>query len=203
MTAPAYKESRRAFLQRNPFVCPRTLGFFYREKMRAIHQIAPDLPFADILEVGGGQSGLTRLLYPRAQVVNLDLDPGFADAPCNSGEGVRFVCGDATALVFPDGSFDAVTMFDLLEHVPEHERAISEAFRVLWPGGWLLVTTPNETWRFPYYRALRRFCPGRVRDDGRVGPRPPRLLARRDAGTRGRPLPGPRDVHHAADRPLP
>ena len=203
MTAPAYKESRRAFLQRNPFVCPRTLGFFYREKMRAIHQIAPDLPFADILEVGGGQSGLTRLLYPRAQVVNLDLDPSFADAPCNSGEGVRFVCGDATALVFPDGSFDAVTMFDLLEHVPEHERAISEVFRGPPAGGLAACHDTERELAVSVLPGTAAVLPGRVRDDGRVGPRPPRLLARRDAGARGRPLPGPRDVHHAPDRPLP
>ena len=159
MPAPAYKEPLGAFLRQNPFLFPRTLGFFYREKMRAIHRVAPDLPFTKILEVGGGRSGLTRLLYPRARITNLDLDPSFADAPCNLREGVDFVCGDATSLEFPSDSFDAVTMFDLLEHVPDDERAISEALRVLRSGGHLLVTAPNEHWRFPYYSAMRPFCP--------------------------------------------
>ncbi|HEY9769022.1 MAG TPA: hypothetical protein V6C71_11095 [Coleofasciculaceae cyanobacterium] len=37
------------FLARNPFPYPLTLGFFYREKMRAIHRIAPNIYFDKIL----------------------------------------------------------------------------------------------------------------------------------------------------------
>jgi ubiquinone/menaquinone biosynthesis C-methylase UbiE len=155
----AHKRPLHAFLDRNPFESPMTLGFFYREKMRAIHRIAPDGPFDHILEVGGGRSGLTRLLYPETRVTNLDMDASFADAPPNRQEGVRFVCGDATELQFEDGVFDTVTMFDVLEHIPDHARAVAEALRVLKPRGYLLVSTPNEHWRFPYYRFMRPFCP--------------------------------------------
>lgn len=147
-----------AFLDRNPFEQPLTFGFFYREKMRAIHWVAPDAPFRAVLEVGGGRSGLTRLLFPQAHVINVDVDESLADAPCNRQEGVRFVCGDATRLEFPDASFDAVTMFDVIEHVPDDRRAMSEALRVLKPGGYLLVSTPNEHWRFPYYRFMAPIC---------------------------------------------
>ena len=154
----ANKRALKSFLDQNPFESPLTLGFFYREKMRAIHRIAPDAPVRDILEVGGGRSGLTRLLYPAATVTNLDMDASFAEAPCNRQEGVRFVCGDATHLEFQDEAFDAVTMFDVLEHIPQHERAVGEALRVLRPGGYLLVSTPNERWRFPYYGFLNPFC---------------------------------------------
>ena len=147
------------FLASNPFPHPLTLGFFYREKMRAIHYIAPDRPFEDILEVGGGEGGLTALLYPRSQVTNIDLNPQYAQASCNQQERVRFVCGDATALPFDNNSFDAVTMFDLLEHVPDDRKAISEALRVLRPGGFLLISTPNENWQFPYYGFMKSICP--------------------------------------------
>jgi len=154
-----HKRELGAFLALNPFPHPFTHGLFYREKMRAIHRIAPDRPLADILEVGGGRSGLASMLYPRSSIVTLDLNPEYATAPCNRQPNVRFVCGDATNLPFPDASFDAVTMFDLLEHVPDDAKAVSEAFRVLRPGGHLLVSTPNETWRFPYYRFMQRWCP--------------------------------------------
>ena len=154
-----HKSSLRTFLNQNPFESPLTLGFFYREKMRAIHRVAPDLPFGDVLEIGGGRSGLTRLLYPSARVTNLDVDPLLGDAPCNRLEGVRFVCGDATRLDFADQSFDAITMFDVLEHIPDHQRAGSEALRVVKPGGYLLISAPNEHWRFPYYRFMKPFCP--------------------------------------------
>jgi len=157
--AVGHKTSLSTFLSHNPFESPLTFGFFYREKMRAIYRVAPDLPFRGVLEVGGGRSGLTRLLYPAARITNLDMDSNFADAPCNLQEGVRFVCGDATRLEFESRSFDAVTMFDVLEHILDHERAVSEALRVLKPGGYLLISTPNEHWRFPYYRFMKKWCP--------------------------------------------
>jgi ubiquinone/menaquinone biosynthesis C-methylase UbiE len=149
----------RDFLRDNPFPHPYTQGLFYREKMRAIHQIAPDRPIEKLLEVGGGRSGLTSLLYPNTQVVNIDLNDEYASAPCNRRPGVRFICGDATDLPFENESFDGVTMFDLLEHVPNDREAVREAFRVLRPGGFLLVSTPNESWRYPYYRFMKALCP--------------------------------------------
>ncbi|WP_066379085.1 MULTISPECIES: class I SAM-dependent methyltransferase [unclassified Anabaena] len=154
-----YKLPLSQFLACNPFPEPLTQGFFYREKMRAIHHIAPNQPLQTILEVGGGQSGLTALLYPQSKITNIDFNPEYAKAACNQQERVNFVCGDATALPFADESFDAVTMFDLLEHVPDDQKAVSEALRVLRPNGFLLISTPNENWRFPYYQFMKSLCP--------------------------------------------
>lgn len=147
------------FLKNNPFPRPLTDGLFYREKMRAIHRVSPELPFGRILEIGGGRSGLTALLYPRAEIVNLDLDAELGRAACNRQSRVSFVCGDATFVPFPPDTFDAVTLFDVLEHVLPHERVVAEVNRVLRPGGFILVSTPNRDWRYPYYRCMQRFCP--------------------------------------------
>lgn len=49
---------------------------------------------------------------------------------------------DITALSFADASLSMVMSFDVLEHVPEYSRAISEFARVLQPGGVLLLTAP-------------------------------------------------------------
>lgn len=49
---------------------------------------------------------------------------------------------DLQALSFEDGSFDHVLSFDVLEHVPDHHRALQEIHRVLAPGGHFLFTAP-------------------------------------------------------------
>jgi GT2 family glycosyltransferase/SAM-dependent methyltransferase len=156
---PRHKAALGAFLRRNPFPRPLTEGFFYREKMRALHRVAPDLPFERILEIGGGRSGLAGMLYPAAGITNLDRDPSHADAPANAGPRISFTVGDATALPFPDATFDAVTLFDVLEHIPDDRAAAAEAMRVLRPGGWVLVSSPNLRWRSPYHPLMRPICP--------------------------------------------
>ena len=109
-----HKAALGGFLARNPFPGAFTDGLFYREKMRAIHRVAPDELRADgraprVLDVGGGRSGLAALLYPGAEIVSLDIDPAL------SGQGpaahrAAFVCGDACRLPFADGAFDAGSM---------------------------------------------------------------------------------------------
>jgi len=59
------------------------------------------------------------------------------------GGSARTVAGDATAMPFPDGSFDAVIAAEVLEHVPADQAAIDELARVLRPGGLAAVTVPS------------------------------------------------------------
>jgi ubiquinone/menaquinone biosynthesis C-methylase UbiE len=106
-----------------------------------------DIPFppgARLLEVGCGTGAVTRELagWPGvAEVVGLDPSPTFLASarrhhpPTN----VELVEGDGRALQFPDRSFDVVVFHTTLCHVPEPERALRQAARVLRPGGWLAV----------------------------------------------------------------
>lgn len=159
MDKPAYKPPLDRFLARNPMPHPWTTGFFYREKMRAIYRVAPDKPFSTVLELGGGQSGITALLYPNAQVTNLDINAHYARSPCNRIPQNSFINGSADHLPFKEQSYDAVTLLDVLEHVQEDQKTISETFRVLRPDGYLLLSAPNQRWRFPFYPRMRKICP--------------------------------------------
>jgi len=49
---------------------------------------------------------------------------------------------DATRLSFVDGAFQAVLSFDVLEHIPNYQKALSETWRVLRPGGRFIFSAP-------------------------------------------------------------
>jgi hypothetical protein len=53
------------------------------------------------------------------------------------------VAGDATAMPFPDGYFDAVIAAEVLEHIPADQAALSELARMLRPGGRAAITVPR------------------------------------------------------------
>jgi ubiquinone/menaquinone biosynthesis C-methylase UbiE len=50
--------------------------------------------------------------------------------------------GSITELPYPDNAFDCVCAFDVVEHVEDHQKAISELFRVCKPGGKIFITVP-------------------------------------------------------------
>lgn len=49
---------------------------------------------------------------------------------------------DLTNLPYPDASFDVVYASQVLEHIPDDRRAMSEIYRVLRPGGWSVLLVP-------------------------------------------------------------
>jgi SAM-dependent methyltransferase len=95
---------------------------------------------ADVLEVGCGTGVLTRLLAALPQVrtvVGVDLAESLVEKARELAPGLRFERADARSLPFADASFDVAVFDSTLSHVPEPERALGEAFRVLRPGGLL------------------------------------------------------------------
>ncbi|HUU90710.1 MAG TPA: class I SAM-dependent methyltransferase [Phycisphaerae bacterium] len=121
---------------------------------------------ATVLEIGCGYGDGVLLIAQRfagARVVAMDLDeeivaaaqqrialpPRWARAVAT--DRITLLCGDATALSFPDAAFDAVILFGMLHHVREWRRVIAEAHRVLRPGGVFAFEEAligNRWWRF-------------------------------------------------------
>jgi ubiquinone/menaquinone biosynthesis C-methylase UbiE len=111
-----------------------------------------------VLDVGCGTginlTWVSRELRP-AMIVGCDYSP-FAIAWC--GETVRAAGGDVPvrlsrgdlrALPFQTGSFDLVTILDVIDQFPpgiDHERGFSEMHRVLKPGGILYFRGPAYRW---------------------------------------------------------
>ena len=57
---------------------------------------------------------------------------------------LSFQQGNLTSLDFPDGFFDLIVALEVIEHIKDYEKAISEFYRVLKPEGMLIISTPNK-----------------------------------------------------------
>jgi SAM-dependent methyltransferase len=101
-------------------------------------------PGETVLEVGCGEgANLTNLGSRLEGAVVFAIDFSISKAAFVAGPGVRAACADATELPFRSGAFDAVLVRDLLHHVPDRGRVLSEVARVLKPGGRLTLIEPN------------------------------------------------------------
>ena len=99
-----------------------------------------------LLEIGCGPGALADSLsrwYPDAEVIGLDRDSEFIRFAQDIAPAARFVEGDATALPFPDESFDATISNTVSEHVPT-EPFYREQYRILTPGGVCLMLSARR-----------------------------------------------------------
>lgn len=140
------------------------------EKLVRLARITPD---SEVLDIAGGTGDVTfaiaRAKKPKS-ILCTDLVPEMLEvAKMHYSDGdagevpVTFEEVDAQDIPYHDRSFDAVTMAYGLRNMPERQRALSEIFRVLKPGGQLVCldfsTPPNPAWRGLYNLYLRYMIP--------------------------------------------
>ncbi len=115
---------------------------------------------AAVLDAGCGTGYGTAELADAASVTATDIsDEALAFARAHfSRPGVRFVNALCEALPFAGATFDLIAAFEVIEHLERWPDLLTEARRVLAPGGILLVSTPNKA----YYAEMR----------AKVGPNP-------------------------------
>jgi SAM-dependent methyltransferase len=90
------------------------------------------------LDLGCGVGHSFHLLAPRT-TVGVDVD-----AEALAGQDRETAVADMRDLPFGDDSFASVVSVQSLEHVPDPERVLAEAARVLEPGGVAVFVTPNR-----------------------------------------------------------
>ena len=142
-------------------------NFVFQRSLLAYHASAERIA-GDVLEIGTGSGYGIEVVAPHArQFVTVDKHvpaPELLELP-----NVEFRQAEVPPLDFPDGCFDCVISFQVIEHIRRDGDFVCEIARVLRPGGRFIVTTPNapmsltrNPWHVREYTAeeLRRLLAG-------------------------------------------
>ncbi len=97
-----------------------------------------------VLDVGAGYGFFLEAAERSGyEMHGIELSEHAAAEARKRARGEVFVQGAEAPFPFPDGHFDAITMFDVIEHLPHYEVALASCQRCLKPGGKLFVITLN------------------------------------------------------------
>ncbi len=113
-----------------------------QEKFHAIERLLPSLPGRRCLDIGGDNGVISYLLRQRGGLWHSADSPEAVKAIQDIvGNNVHRLSGPN--LPFPSEHFDLVVVIDYMEHIREDRQFVQELFRVLKPGGELIVNVPH------------------------------------------------------------
>jgi 2-polyprenyl-3-methyl-5-hydroxy-6-metoxy-1,4-benzoquinol methylase len=129
--------------------------------LRAYDEAVGHAAARDVLDVGCNTGyGTLRFAQVAGRVVGVDVSPRAIEAARQRAPDGRpeFVLTSGFDLPFPDESFDLVTSFQVLEHVPDPQAFLRELARVARRGGMVILATPNAATRlYPGMTPWNRF----------------------------------------------
>ena len=100
-------------------------------------------PGERLLEIGCGSGAMLRRMQLRGwQVEGIDFDP--AAVAQAKGLGLQVSVGDILKMALPADAYNVVVMSHVIEHVPDPQSLLRECWRLLRPGGRLVMITPNS-----------------------------------------------------------
>lgn len=102
----------------------------------------PWVPNGHFLEVGCGRGSMLKIMHDLGwHVEGVDFD--LVAVENARAKGLLVSLGSLEAQKYPDNCFDVVAMSHVIEHVPDPSRLLLECFRVIKPGGRMVIVTPN------------------------------------------------------------
>jgi SAM-dependent methyltransferase len=114
---------------------------------------------APAADIGGGMGEFADVMAARGYAVTLvDLSESNVAAARERGHAAERADLNQP-LPFPEGAFAAVALLEVIEHVVNAELLLAEAVRVLRPGGFLVLSTPNVAWFRERWRSVRGLPP--------------------------------------------
>lgn len=125
------------------FLAPHYERFIKPRPPQALMDAAALPAGAPVLDIGGGTGRVSQFLALAGHPVTLvDLAPQML-AQAAAKPGLRPLLAPAECLPFANGAFPAVIIVDALHHVHSQEATLAELWRVLAPGGTLVVEEPD------------------------------------------------------------
>jgi len=101
-----------------------------------------------LLDAGCGTGWFSAVATKRgAQVTSMDIGKNLLKQVAKKCHSKRIV-GSILKMPFKANTFDYVISSEVVEHVSNPDKALRELYRVLKPGGILVLTTPNRFWYF-------------------------------------------------------
>jgi SAM-dependent methyltransferase len=123
--------------------------WWFASRTRALKAIMdsllPQKPAFRLLDVGCGAGNMIHHLSHYGQVKGIEIDPRPVKMAHQRGYDVDQF--DATQpMPFDNNSFDAVTALDVIEHNQNDLAILADSYRVLKPGGFVIITVPALMW---------------------------------------------------------
>lgn len=131
------------FFEHFDFLAPLYEIFIPPKDPQAIWMLA-DLPvFGALLDAGGGTGRVAQFMSNKANpIVVVDLSYKMLAEARQKGS-LNPVCSHTETLPFPDETFARVIMVDALHHVCNQRQTVNELWRVLEPGGCIVIEEPD------------------------------------------------------------